>query len=61
MNKVYFQPVLSRVSGVEVVGCEDGRRGFLQKPDRKNTSVESVGILGSLGTLFLFKHGKSIR
>ena len=48
VNKVYFLPVLSRVSGVEVVGCEDGRRGFLQKPDKKNTSVESVGILGSM-------------
>ena len=49
VNKVYFLPVLRRVSGVEVVGCEDGRRGFLQKPDKKkNTSVESAGILGAL-------------
>lgn len=38
VNKVSLLPVLSRVSGVEVVGCEDGRRSFLQKPDKKNYS-----------------------
>ena len=38
--------VLSRVSGVGVVGCEDGCRGFCKK--KKKTSVDSVGILGVL-------------
>ena len=47
VNKVYLLPVLSRVSGVGVVGCEDGCRAFCKKK-KKKTSVESVGILGFL-------------
>ena len=47
MNKVCLLPVLSRVSGVGVVGCEDGCKAFCKK--KKKTSEESVGILDSLG------------
>ena len=46
MNKVCLLAVLSRVSGVGVVGCEDECRAFCKK--KKKTSVESVGILGLL-------------
>ena len=43
VNKVYLLPVLSRVSGVGVVGCEDGCRAFCKK---KKKTVESVGDPG---------------
>ena len=43
MNKIYLLPVLSRVSGVGVVGCEDGCRAFCKK---KKKTVESVGDPG---------------
>ena len=46
VNKVYLLPLLSRVSGVGVVGCEDGCRAFCKK--KKKTFVESAGILDSL-------------
>ena len=38
VNKVYLLPVLSRVSGVGVVGCEDGCRAFCKKK-KKNRGV----------------------
>ena len=45
VNKVYLLALISKLSGVGVVGCEDGCRAFCKKT---KTSVESVGILVSL-------------